>query len=41
MMVKIAICDDEEIIRKQLGNVISNYLSVRKIDFEIFLCFWY
>lgn len=36
MPMKIGICDDEEIIRKQLGNVISNYLSNRKIEFEIY-----
>lgn len=36
MTLKIAICDDEEIIRKQLGNVMSDYLSVRNIKFKIY-----
>lgn len=35
MTIKIAICDDEEIIRIQLKNIISNYLSVRKVRFKI------
>lgn len=35
-MIKIAICDDEMIIRKQLGSNISHYLSMRKIKFKLY-----
>lgn len=36
MMIKIAVCDDEEIIRKQIKNYISEYFSTKKINFEIY-----
>ncbi len=29
MKIKIAICDDEEIIRKQLVNTITEYFSLK------------
>ena len=32
MKIKIAICDDEEIIRKQLVNTITEYFSLKNID---------
>lgn len=35
-MIKIAICDDEELPRKQLGNLVSEYCSRRKIENKIF-----
>ena len=31
MKIKIAICDDEEIIRKQLVNTITEYFSLKKV----------
>lgn len=34
-MIQIAICDDEEIIRKQIGNTISYYFSTKQIDYKI------
>ena len=36
MKIKIAICDDEEIIRKQLVNTITEYFSLKNIDIELF-----
>lgn len=36
MKIKIAICDDEEIIRKQVTNTIIEYFSSKNIEFEIF-----
>ena len=35
MKIKIAICDDEEIIRKQLVNTITEYFSLKNIDIEL------
>ncbi|WP_455684803.1 LytR/AlgR family response regulator transcription factor [Thomasclavelia sp.] len=34
-MIKIAICEDEEIIRKQLVNIVTSYFKKRKIDLKI------
>lgn len=36
MKIKIAICEDEEIIRKQLVNTITEYFSLKNIDIELF-----
>ncbi len=36
MTIKIAICDDEKLIHKQLGNAISMYMSSRNLDYDIF-----
>lgn len=36
MKIKIAICDDEEIIRKQIANTIIEYFSSKNIETEIF-----
>ena len=35
-MLKIGICDDDQLIQKQIGNAISNYLSIRNYEFELF-----
>lgn len=35
-MIKIAICDDEELSRKQLGNLVIDYFNRRKIENKIF-----
>lgn len=34
-MIRLAICDDDELIRHQLFNIISDYLEKRNIDTEI------
>lgn len=36
MKIKIAICDDEEIIRKQISNTIIEYFSLKNIEIELF-----
>lgn len=36
MKIKIAICDDEELIRKQIENTIIEYFSSKNIETEIF-----
>lgn len=35
-MLRIGICDDDQLIRKQLGNIISDYLNNRKYLYELF-----
>lgn len=35
-MLKIGICDDDQLIQKQIGNVISDYLSSRDYKYDIF-----
>lgn len=35
-MLKIGICDDDLLIQKQIGNAISNYLSNRNYDYDLF-----
>ena len=36
-MLKIGICDDELLVQKQIGNIISGYLSNKKYTYELFL----
>lgn len=36
MKIKIAVCDDEEIIRKQIANTIMEYFSSKNIEIKIF-----
>lgn len=35
-MLKIGICDDDQLIKRQLGNIISDYLCNRNYSFESF-----
>lgn len=35
-MLKIGICDDELLVQKQIGNIISGYLSNKKYTYELF-----
>ncbi|MFQ9669130.1 LytR/AlgR family response regulator transcription factor [Thomasclavelia spiroformis] len=35
-MLKIGICDDDQLIKKQLGNIISDYLCNRNYSYELF-----
>ena len=35
-MLKIGICDDDELTRKQLNNIISDYLNSRKYTYQLF-----
>ena len=36
MCINIAICDDEELARKKIGNAILTYFSNKEINFKIY-----
>lgn len=35
-MLKIGICDDDQLIQKQIGNLISNYFYNKQYKFDLY-----